>query len=130
MKTQTAKIALVSLVAAALMVVPTLSRAEVKAKDMPASADQAAPAKRHLPFHGKIAAVDAAASTFTVGTLTFKVTAETKITKEGKEAKLGDFAAGDNVAGAYKKDGDKLMVLSIHDAGKGDKSEKKKKKAE
>ena len=130
MKKQIAKTALFSLVAAALMAVPTVSRAEVKAKDMPASAVQAAPAKRHLPFHGKVSAVDAAASTITVGTQTFKITAETKITKEGKEAKLGDFAAGDNIAGAYKKDGDKLIALSIHDAGKGDKGEKKKKKTE
>ena len=125
MNTQTAKTALFSLVAAALLAVPTVSRAEVKAKDAPASANQAAPAKRHLPFHGKIVAVDAVASTFTVGTQTFKVTVETKITKEGKEAKLGDFAAGDNVAGAYKKDGDKLTALSFHDAGKGDKKKKK-----
>ncbi len=121
MKTQTVKIALFSLVAAALMAVPTVSRAEVKAKDAPAAADQAVPAKRHLPFHGKIAAMNAAASTFTVGKQTFSVTAETKITKAGKEAKLADFAAGDYVAGAYKKDGDKLTVLSLNDGSKGEK---------
>jgi len=121
MKTQTVKIALFSLVAAALMAVPTVSRAEVKAKDAPASAAQAVPAKRHLPFHGKIAAMNAAASTFTVGKQTFSVTAETKITKADKEAKLADFAVGDYVAGAYKKDGDKLTLLSLNDGGKGEK---------
>ena len=124
MKKQIAKFVLFSLFAAALMIAPAVSRAEAKAKGAPTSADQAAPTNRHLPFHGKVGAVDAAASTITIGTRTFSVTAETKIKKEGKEAKLGDFSAGEYVAGAYKKDGDKLTVLSIHDGGKGEKKKK------
>ncbi|MEI8289497.1 MAG: DUF5666 domain-containing protein [Verrucomicrobiota bacterium] len=117
------QIALLSLVAAALMVVPTVSRAEVKSKDVPAAASQAAPARRHLPFHGKVSAMDAAASTITVGTMTFNVTADTKLAKEGKDAKLADFAVGDYIAGAYTKNGDKLTALSIK-SGKGEKKKK------
>ena len=130
MKKQITKLALFSLIAAALVAVPAASRAEDKPAATPAA--PAAPAKKHgaLPFHGKIAAVDATASTITVGSLTLNITSETKITKDGKPATLTDFAVGDKVGGSYKKDGDKLNATVLHPA-KGDKAEsKKKKKAE
>ena len=133
MKKQITKLALFSLIAAALVAVPAASRAEDKPAATPATpAAPAAPAKKHgaLPFHGKIAAVDATASTITVGSLTLNITSETKITKDGKPATLADFAVGDKVGGSYKKDGDKLNATVLHPA-KGDKAEsKKKKKAE
>ena len=136
MKKQITKLALFSLIAAALVAVPAASRAEDKPAATPATpaapAAPAAPAKKHgaLPFHGKIAAVDATASTITVGSLTLNITSETKITKDGKPATLTDFAVGDKVGGSYKKDGDKLNATVLHPA-KGDKAEsKKKKKAE
>ncbi len=117
------QIALFSIVAAALIALPALSRAADKTPAAPAAADQVAPAKKHgLPFHGKISAVDTAAATITVGELKLSITSETKLTKDGKPATLADFAAGDSVAGSYKKDGDKLKVTTMHNA--------KKKKAE
>jgi len=50
----------------------------------------------------------------TVGKRTFEVTSDTKITKDGKPAILGDLAAGDKVGGAYKKAGDKLTATTIN----------------
>ena len=46
-----------------------------------------------------------------------------KLAKEGKDAKLADFAVGDYIAGAYTKNGDKLTALSIK-SGKGEKKKK------
>jgi len=96
-----------SMVVAALMAVPTFSRAE----DKPAAAlpEQTAPAaKKHIPFHGKVAAVDVAAATVTVGKLVLHVTSETKILKDDKPATMADITVGEKIAGNYKKIGDKL----------------------
>jgi hypothetical protein len=114
------QIALFSIALAALIAVPAISSAQ----DSTNAAAATAPAKKKgaLPFHGKISAVDTAAMTLTVGSLTINVTSTTKITKDGKPATLSDFAAGDSVAGSYKKDGDKLNATMLHNA--------KKKKAE
>jgi len=116
------QIALFSLVAAALIAVPAV----VLAQDTPA------PAKKHekhggTPFHGKVATVDTAGSTFTVGQSTINVTAETKITKEGKPASMSDITVGEKVSGSYKKDeAGKLNAVSVHvgEKKKSDKSEK------
>lgn len=117
------QIALFSLVAAALLALPAVNFAQDAAK--PATADQTTPApkKNGLPFHGKISALDATASTLTVGSLTINVTSTTKITKDGKPATLADFAVGDQVAGAYKKDGEKLNATTLHSGGKKKKAE-------
>jgi hypothetical protein len=120
------QIALFALVASALMAVPAASYAQ-DAAPTPATTNAPA-AKKHsgLPFHGKLAALDATAGTITVGKMTISVTADTKITKDGNTAKLADFAVGDQVAGAYKKDGDKLTATVLHTGEKA----KKKAKAE
>jgi len=122
MKKHIAKIALFALVASALVAVPAASRAQ----DTTNAPTAAAPAKKHagLPFNGKIATLDATASTITVGSLTISIASTTKITKDAKPATLADFAVGDAVAGAYKKDGDKLTATTLHNA------KAKKKKAE
>jgi hypothetical protein len=120
MKKNLVKIALLGLVTAALVAVPTLSRAQ-DSTNTPAAI---APKKNGLPFHGKLAAVDPTAMTVTVGTLTINVTATTKITKDGKKATLADFVVGDTVGGSYHKDSDgKLTAATIHD---GIKPKKKK----
>jgi len=106
------QIALFSIVAAALIAVPVLSRA---ADSTPSAPEQTAPAKKHGgPFRGKVAAVDTTAMTLTVGTQTYNVTSDTKITKDGKPATLADLTVGTLVGGSYKKDGDKLNALVIH----------------
>lgn len=113
MKRQIIKSALFSLLVAALIAVPAISRAQ-DATNAPGS-QTAAPAKK-LPFHGKAAAVDTAAMTVTVGTMVINVTSETKISKDGKPATLEDIKVGDVVSGSYKKDDQgKLNASMIRD---------------
>ena len=114
-------LALFAIVAAALVAVPTVIRAE----DKPAPAEATASAgKKHLPFVGKVTAVDTTAKTVTVGTKTYNLTADTKIMKEGKPATLADITVGEMVGGSYKKDdAGKLNALSIRISKKGKKAE-------
>ena len=128
MKKHIARLSLLTLCAAAILAVPASSRAQATT-NAPATAAQTPPVRKHtatpsatLPFHGTLTAVDTNAMTLTVGKRTFDMTSDTTITKDGKPATLADFAAGDSVAGSYKKDGDKLKVTTMHNA--------KKKKAE
>ena len=117
------KTTLFSLFAAALLALPSVSRAQDQTTATNAPAPAATPAKK-LPFHGKAAAVDTAAMTVTVGTLVINITSETKISKNGKPATLEDIKVGDTVSGSYKKDDDgKLNASTIRDGIK------KKKKA-
>jgi len=66
---------------------------------------------RAIPFHGKIASVDASAKTFSIAgkekTRVIKITDETKITKQGAAATMTDLAADEEVRGSYwkKEDG-------------------------
>lgn len=120
MKNKIAKLTLFSLMAAALVAVPAVSRAGDSTNA--AAATTPAP-KKHggVPFHGKVAAVDAKAMTFTVGTMTIVVTSETKITKDDQPAVFADITADASVSGSYKKDAaDKLNATSvkIHDKKK------------
>jgi hypothetical protein len=102
MKTSITKITLFSLIAAALVAVPAITRADDTSTNAPAAA---APAKKHgMPFHGKIAAVDTSAMSITVGEMTIGVTSETKIMKNGQPAMLSDLTVGDMAGGYYKKD--------------------------
>ncbi|HEX7570643.1 MAG TPA: hypothetical protein VF492_09070 [Verrucomicrobiae bacterium] len=111
-------LALYALVAAALIAVPTVIRAEDKPVAKTDTAEAAAPAgkKQHgLPFHGKVTAVDSTAMTVTVGTKTYNVTADTKITKDRKPATLADITAGENIGGFAKKDdAGKLNATTIN----------------
>jgi Cu/Ag efflux protein CusF len=120
MKKNLFKIALLGLVTAAFVALPTLSRAE----DKPAVAapEQTAPApkKNGLPFKGKVVSVDATASTLTVASLTLNVSDATKISKDGKKAKLTDLKEGETVSGYYKKDdAGKLNATTIRVGQKG-----------
>ncbi len=122
MKNKLAKITLFSLVAAALVAVPAVSRAADSTNSPAASAP--ASKKHSLPFKGSAAAVDTAAATITVGQLTLNITSETKITKNGQPATMSDITVGASVTGAYKKDdAGKLNAITIKV------SDKKKKKA-
>jgi len=109
-------IALIAIAAAALLAVPTITRAQ----DATTNALSAtAPAHKHgLPFHGKIAAIDTTAMTVTVGTQVYNITSKTKITKDGNPATLADFAVGDLVGGYAKKEGDKLNATVFHSGKK------------
>lgn len=67
------------------------------------------------PFHGKLAGLDKAAKTITVGKRTFQITSETRISKEGKPATLDDGVVGEEVSGYVKpaEDG-KLVATKIN----------------
>jgi hypothetical protein len=95
-------IALYVIAAAALIAAPVSTQAQEAAST---NAPVATPKKHGLPFHGKVTAVDTAAMTVTVASRTFNVTADTKITKDGKPATLSDITVGETIRGSYKKAG-------------------------
>lgn len=110
--TNLTKITCLAVMAAALIAAPAITRAQ-DSTNAPA-AQTPAPKKHGLPFHGKVASVDATAMTFTVGTMTIGITSATKISKDGKPAVFADITAGENVSGSYKKDeAGKLSATSV-----------------
>jgi len=111
-------IALYAIAAAALIAAPASIRAQDAATTNSPAATAPVHKKHAVPFKGKITAVDATAMTVTVGTQVYNITSETKIAKDGKPATLADFAVGDMVAGAYKKDGDKMDAMVLHSGKK------------
>ncbi len=103
MKTKLTSIACCAFIAAALAATPAISRA-ADSTNAPA-AETPVPKKPHgLPYHGKVAAVDANAMTFTVANTTYAITSATKITKEGKPAVFSDITVGAAVHGYCLKD--------------------------
>jgi hypothetical protein len=67
------------------------------------------------PFHGKLAAVDQAAKTITIGKSVYQITSETKITKSGKPAVLADGVIGEEASGYAKPlDGGKMYAASLN----------------
>ena|ERR1700690_870288 len=128
MTTNTSKIAVLSLFAAALVAMPAVSRAEGSSTNAPAASDQTpAKPKKHdgLVFRGTVSAIDVKAMTLTVETRMFAVTSDTKIIKEGKSATLADGVVGEQVSGTYKKTDDgKLTATRVHFGAKVEKKTK------
>jgi hypothetical protein len=99
------------------------SPAFAKGKKSPAPEATASPAAsvaatdkpaRPIPYHGKVASVDASAKTFTVGKRTIKVTDETKITKQDAAATMADIVVDEQVRGSYwKKEDGTLEAKSV-----------------
>ena len=120
----------ISLFAVAIVAAPALSHAQDTTNQAPAAtSDQTTPApvKKHksLVFKGTVTSIDTNAMTLTVETRTFAITSETKITKDGQPATLGDGVAGEPVAGAYKKaDDGTLNATTVHFGAKGGKKKK------
>ncbi|MGB7748544.1 MAG: hypothetical protein WBN75_14795 [Verrucomicrobiia bacterium] len=114
------KFTVLGLLAAALVAMPVLSRAD--GTNAPAASDQSTPAKpkkASLPFHGNLNAVDTNAKTLSVGTLMLQITSVTKITLDGQPATLSDGVVGEPVSGTYiKLDNGKLNALSVRFEGK------------
>lgn len=116
-----AKIALVSLIAAGLAA-PVLLRADDTATNaMSSAASQTTPATPHkhkvrgLPFHGTLGEVDTNAMTLTVGSRTFQITSKTKITKDGQPAILAEGIVGQPVSGYYRtNDSGSLDAVTVH----------------
>lgn len=117
-KNHIAKITAFGLVAAALALVPSISRSQDASSTTNAPA-QTPPKKHHgaIPFHGKVVAVDTSAETLTVGKLILNITSTTKISNatNGEPAILSDIVVGENVGGSYKKDAaGQLNAQTIH----------------
>ena len=114
---------LVALLTLVVFVSGVMAQPKPTAPEKPAAATEKAPAKAPAEkpkvekFAGDVKNVDAMAKSVVVvkgkDEKTFVTTADTKITK-GKEAmKLEDLKAGMNVTIGYKKDGDKMVAVTI-----------------
>jgi hypothetical protein len=127
MKKHSANLSTLTLCAAAILVMPALSRAQDTTNTPPAApvavppvtaatpavapaVPEAPPVKKHIAaapttpsFRGTLTALDTNAMTLTVGKRTFNMTSETIVTKDGKPAVLAEGAAGEPVRGTYKK---------------------------
>jgi len=120
MKNHISKIMVLSLSAAALLMMPVLIHAQgANNTNAASSSDQTTnpkPAKHGIiPFRGKIDAVDTGARTLKVGARTFEITADTKIFNNGEPAALSDGQVGEPVRGTYKKtEAGKLEAVTVH----------------
>jgi hypothetical protein len=102
---------------------PTAKKAETDEKDKSAH-------KSAHPFHGKLAAVDQAAKTITIGKSVYQITSETKITKAGKPAVLADGVVGEEASGYAKPmDGGKMYAATLNFGPKPDAKTASKKKS-
>jgi hypothetical protein len=101
MKKNILKIAVFSLVAAAVAVAPTQTLAQEKKEKPTAEKKDVAKDNRTIPFRGTLAAVDKGAKTIKVGERVFQVTSETKMWKNSKPATLDDATVGEDVGGSY-----------------------------
>jgi len=129
MKKHIAKITVLSLFAAAMVVVPVFAHAQDANTNAPSSSDQTTTPKPKMhgviPFHGRLDAMDTNAMTLTVGNRTFQVTADTKIFNNGEPAALSDGVVGEPVRGAYKKtEAGQLEAVNVHFGAKGGEKQK------
>jgi hypothetical protein len=112
------RIATSSLLVAAIVTTPLLSRAEEPGVTVPPASDHAAPPKakkKGVSFLGNLTAVDTNAMALTVSNLTMHVTPETIIKTGSNQAKLSDAVVGQPTSGTYEKAADgKLVALSLH----------------
>ncbi len=84
--------------------------------------------KKAHPFRGKLAEVDKMAKTITIGKSVYQVTSETKMTKAGKPATLGDAVVGEQVSGYAKpNDAGKMVATRLTFGPKDDASPAEKK---
>jgi hypothetical protein len=86
-----------------------------------AKKDAATKKKAAHPFRGKLAAVDKIAKTIKVGESVYQITSATKITKDGKPAKLEDGVIGEPVSGYVKPTEDgKMPATTVRFGAKAD----------
>ena len=120
------KLALFSLLTGVIALMPFRGVCDEMKENKPVAGSEEKPKRDTVPFHGKIAAIDKDAMTFTIGEREFQVTADTTIKKDGKEATLADAAVGDEVGGVAKKSEDgKLVVTSLRLGPKPEKAAEK-----
>jgi len=121
------KITLNSLIAAALLWAQASFSAESTNK-APAAEKQSTEKKAH-PFRGKLAAVDKAAKSITIGKSVYFITSETRIKKDGKDATLEDAKVGEQASGYAKPlEGGKMAASSLNLGVKSEEKAPEKKK--
>ncbi|MBI3870019.1 MAG: hypothetical protein HY299_15965 [Verrucomicrobia bacterium] len=131
MKTQNIRTCVAGLVLAATLTLTSgLMAADSAAKIEPPRAGESAPPNeapsnvRHLPFHGKLTSVDPHAKTitltYTTGDKVFHLTPHTEVLKHEKPAKLEDANLGEQVSGAYIRNGDRAELTKLNLAKKSD----------
>jgi hypothetical protein len=106
-----------SLLVAALAFLPNQAAAQTQTKTNKTekkiqSTEPTAGKQTSGPFHGKLAALDKAAKTITVGKRTFQVTSSTKIFKAGNPATLNDGVVGEVCSGGFKTDESGRLVAT------------------
>jgi hypothetical protein len=124
MKNSILKFSLITLLAAAVAA-PGQLRAQTTNKPAhtkkPAAEKTDSTAKKAHPFHGKLAAVDKAAKTITLGKSTYYINSETKIKKADKPATLEDGVIGEDVGGYAKPgEGGKMFATTVTFGPKSD----------
>ncbi len=91
----------------AMALVGTTCSTWAQDSDVPVAKEKASK-KGTGPFNGKVAAVDTAAKSVTIGKRTFKITSETKVTN----GSLAAANVGDKVGGAFKTADDGSLVAT------------------
>ena len=127
-------VAMVTVVAFAFGVMAQQKPAPAKAAATPAPAPKAPEKPKLEKFSGAIEKVDEVAKAIVVkekkAEKTFAIDDKTKITKAKKDLAFSDLKKGMSVSVEYKKDGDKVIAVSIKVAGAGPAPAKKEKPAE
>jgi hypothetical protein len=88
-------------------------QAQEKKKETTEAVAKEKDSNRKMPFNGKVAEIDKSAKTVKIGTRTFKVTANTEITKNGKSATLDDASIGEISGGSYQDNNGTLELVKI-----------------
>jgi hypothetical protein len=83
-------------------------------------------AAKRVPFRGKISAVDVIAKTFTLEgkekPRTFRVTADTRLKKDGKDVSFDDLKVGEILGGQYREGTEgKLEAITVNIGAKAEK---------
>ena len=116
--------------AVTLTLTSALMAAETPIPQDPPQAGESAPSpdahsvSRRLPFHGKLTAVDPKANTITLtystGDKVFHITPHTEILKHEKPAKLDEAQLGEQVSGAFVRNGDRAELTKLNLVKKSD----------
>ena len=103
-----------SLIASALLCSPLAVHAAESTNKAPAAEKQSTEKKAH-PFRGKLAAVDKAGKSITIGKSVYYITSETRIKKDGKDATFEDVVVGEQASGYAKPmEGGKMVASSLN----------------
>jgi len=117
------RILLLGCLSAGLIAIPSRSFAQttnkvvMEKKVTPVSSDSSTTGHKQTsgPFRGRLAAIDKAGRTITIGKRTFHLTPETKILRAGKPATLESAVLGEETSGGFKtSENGKLVATKVN----------------